>query len=71
MPLEGKHLSEEQIADLSRWIKDGAAWPAIRVPASLGKAKPEYEQLKKQHWAWQVLTSPIDVAGKVAADIFS
>jgi mono/diheme cytochrome c family protein len=58
MPLEGKRLSDEQIADLSRWIKGGAAWPAIRVPASLGKAKPEYEQLKKQHWAWQALTSP-------------
>src|SRR5437870_4428224 len=35
MPLApAKRLNEEQIADLSRWIKDGAAWPKPRVPAS-------------------------------------
>src|ERR1700761_193343 len=27
-----KHLTDEQIADLKRWIADGAAWPAVRVP---------------------------------------
>lgn len=58
MPLEGAHLTDEQIATLTTWIKDGAAWPAIRVPASLLKPDPEYEQLKKEHWAWQPLTSP-------------
>ncbi len=58
MPLEGKHLDEEQIAILTKWIKDGAAWPTLRVPASLGKVKPEYEKLKKEHWAWQPLTEP-------------
>ncbi len=58
MPLEGKQLTDEQIADLTTWIKDGAAWPAVRVPASLGKPKPEYEKLKKEHWAWQPLANP-------------
>ena len=58
MPLEGKLLSEEQVADLTKWIKDGAAWPAIRLPASFGKERPEYEKLKKDHWAWQPVTKP-------------
>ncbi len=58
MPLEGKHLNDEQVATLTQWIKDGAAWPAVRVPASLGRLKPEYEKLKKEHWAWQPLTNP-------------
>ncbi|QJW98941.1 PSD1 and planctomycete cytochrome C domain-containing protein [Frigoriglobus tundricola] len=58
MPLEGQHLSDEQVSVLRQWIKDGAAWPAVRVPASLGKPKPEYEKLKKEHWAWQPLTRP-------------
>jgi hypothetical protein len=58
MPLEGKHLNEEQIADLTKWIKDGAAWPALRIPASLGKPKPEYEKLRKDHWAWQPIANP-------------
>jgi mono/diheme cytochrome c family protein len=66
MPLEGKHLTDEEIADLTRWIKDGAAWPAVRLPASLGKLKPEFEVLKKEHWAWQPLTNPKPPAPKSA-----
>ena len=60
MPLEGNELTPEQIADLTTWIKDGAAWPAVKVPASLGKSKAEYEKLKKEHWAWQPLTNPAE-----------
>jgi len=58
MPAEGKFLDEEQIADLTKWIQDGAAWPALRVPASIGKSKPEYEKLKATHWAFQPLKTP-------------
>ncbi|MBA4192288.1 MAG: hypothetical protein C0467_30325 [Planctomycetaceae bacterium] len=58
MPLEGKHLSDEQTEILAKWIKDGAAWPAIRIPATLGRPKAQYEKLKKEHWAWQPLTEP-------------
>jgi hypothetical protein len=43
---------------LTTWIKDGAAWPPVKVPASLGKPKPFYEKLKREHWAWQPLTNP-------------
>lgn len=50
-----KHLSEEQIADLARWIKDGAGWPKPMVPASIGRHNAAYEKLRKQHWAWQPL----------------
>ena len=64
MPQEGKHLTDEQVADLTTWIKDGAAWPAVRVPAALGKPKPEYEKLKKEHWAWQPLTNPKSPDGR-------
>ena len=58
MPAEGEHLTDEQVATLSKWIADGAVWPAVKVPASLGKSKPQYETLKKEHWAWQPLTKP-------------
>jgi cytochrome c553 len=58
MPAEGKPLTEQQIADLTKWIKDGAAWPAVTVPASISKPKPEYEKLRKEHWAWQPLIYP-------------
>jgi hypothetical protein len=43
-----------------------AAWPAVRVPASLGKTKPEYEKLKKEHWAYQPLGKPAVPAVKDA-----
>jgi hypothetical protein len=50
-----KELTEEQIADLTRWIKDGAAWPKARVPASITRPNPEYAKHRKEHWAWQPL----------------
>jgi Protein of unknown function (DUF1549)/Protein of unknown function (DUF1553)/Planctomycete cytochrome C len=58
MPLEGKHLTDEEVDVLRQWIKDGAAWPAVHIPSSLGKVKPEYEKLKKEHWAFQPIAKP-------------
>lgn len=58
MPAEGKPLTEQQVADLRTWIKDGAAWPKPQVPASIGKPNPEYAKLKKEHWAWQPIKDP-------------
>src|SRR5436190_17128062 len=34
MPPE-KPLADEQIADLKKWIADGAAWPPVLLPASV------------------------------------
>ena len=57
MPPE-KHLAEEEIAILERWIREGAVWPQPRLPGSVGANAAEYEKLKKEHWAWQPLTDP-------------
>jgi hypothetical protein len=51
----GKQLAAEQMADLAKWIEDGAAWPAVRVPASLAKPSARYAALRRQHWSWQPL----------------
>jgi hypothetical protein len=58
MPLEGEHLNDEQISVLKKWIDDGATWPSVVVPSGVGQLKPKYEQLKKEHWAWQPLSNP-------------
>jgi hypothetical protein len=58
MPLEGEHLTDEQIAILSKWIADGAAWPPVKVPGNIGQDRPKYEKLRKEHWAWQPLKLP-------------
>jgi hypothetical protein len=50
-----KQLSAEQIADLTKWIKEGAAWPEVGVPVDFGKKNEKYEKLRKEHWAWQPL----------------
>ena len=50
-----KQLSAEQVADLEKWIAEGAAWPAAELPADIGQSNPEYERLRKEHWAWQPL----------------
>lgn len=51
-------LTEEEINDLRQWINDGAVWPGPEVPYELTEANPEYETLRKNHWAWQPLQSP-------------
>ncbi|MFZ4765328.1 MAG: PSD1 and planctomycete cytochrome C domain-containing protein [Roseimicrobium sp.] len=58
MPKEGEPLTDEEIADLKTWIKDGAAWTRERIPPNLGKTRPDYEILKAKHWAWQPVKSP-------------
>ncbi len=58
MPREGEPLTDEQIAALARWIGDGAPWPVIKVPASVGKTNESYESLKREHWAWQRIKNP-------------
>lgn len=50
-----KQLSEQQIADLTKWIQDGAAWPKVEFTLPMGDPHPEYERLRKEHWAWQPL----------------
>ena len=52
-----KQLSPEQIADLTQWVRDGAAWPAVGVAVDLNKPNEKYEKLRKEHWAWQPLTA--------------
>jgi hypothetical protein len=50
-----KKLSDEQIADLEKWVTDGAAWPRVDVPLALDTPNAKYDELKQNHWAWQPL----------------
>jgi cytochrome c553 len=50
-----KQLSAEQVANLTKWIHDGAAWPQLQVAAASGKSDAKYEKLRNEHWAWQPL----------------
>jgi cytochrome c553 len=63
---QGKQLTDAQVAILTKWIKDGAIWPRVDLPASLGAHKAKYERLRKEHWAWQPLSSPKTPAVKDA-----
>src|SRR5215471_7515819 len=47
MPPKGKKLSDEQIADLTTWVKMGAPDPRVA-----GAAK-NWSDSGKKHWAWQ------------------
>jgi len=50
-----KRLSAEQIAVLTKWIEEGAAWPEVEGVAAVRKPNAKYEALRKDHWAWQPL----------------
>jgi hypothetical protein len=58
MPKEGALLTPTEIADLTAWIKDGVAWPAEKLPESIGRSAAAYDRLRARHWAWQPLTDP-------------
>ena len=66
MPPE-KTLADEEIADLARWIRDGAAWPTASLPSSIGKYEEKYKHLRNEHWAFQPLRDPPVPAVKDAA----
>jgi hypothetical protein len=50
-----KKLTDDEIADLTRWVKEGVAWPEVKGAAFVTKANPTYDKLRKEHWAWQPL----------------
>ena len=52
-----KKLSDEQIADLEKWVTDGAAWPPVEITIPLDKPNAKYDDLLQNHWAWQPLQS--------------
>jgi cytochrome c553 len=56
MPPKGK-LPDAAVADLATWVKMGAPWPkdAARPGKSPAAAetKPDYEKLRREHWAYQ------------------
>jgi mono/diheme cytochrome c family protein len=54
MPNGGTKLKEEEIADLSKWIRDGAAWPAAAVTKNQYIIKPEH----KAFWSFQPVRNP-------------
>lgn len=58
MPRESDPLTEAQVADLTTWIRDGAAWPTEKIPGDLGKLSAKYAELKEKHWAWQPIVRP-------------
>jgi cytochrome c553 len=53
-----KQLAAQEIADLTQWIKDGAAWPKAANSVAISKSSAKYDQLRKEHWAWQPLQDP-------------
>jgi cytochrome c553 len=54
MPPEEK-LSDEEITNLTKWVADGAHWPAVELPEEITEPNEDYEKLKREHWAWQPL----------------
>ena len=67
MPPKNK-LPAPIVADLTLWVKMGAAWPGpVEKPpkGGDGASGPDYEALRKSHWAYQPLAHPVppDVAG--------
>lgn len=64
MPPDSR-LADEEVAILTKWVEDGAAWPVLDVPADLLNSDPTYDKLRANHWAWQPLkvVSPPAVTG--------
>ncbi len=57
MPKGASKLRDQEIADLIRWVKEGAVWPASSIAKSNGDylIKPEH----KNFWSFQPVKKPI------------
>jgi hypothetical protein len=59
MPPKGKKLSDRQISDLTKWVKDGAVWPdTVRPTSRAAKASREITEEDKSWWAFQPIRRP-------------
>lgn len=54
MPKGGAKLSDAEIADLTRWIKEGAPWPADAATKNEYLIKPEHQRF----WSFQPVRQP-------------
>jgi len=56
-----KKLAAAEIADLTKWIKDGAAWPGESAkPVAGGSAKEMiFTEAQRNHWAFQPGRDPV------------
>jgi hypothetical protein len=52
MPPKGK-LPAAAIADLEKWVKDGAYWPGGTATTGAGKSGFDLAKRKAEHWAWR------------------
>ncbi len=58
MPPKAK-LPENVIADLTKWVNDGAYWPDSATTKIAGKSDEiDIEKRKREHWAWQPIRNP-------------
>jgi len=53
MPPKGNKLTDDQIADLTAWVKMGAPDPRVATVA-----QKNWVDSNKKHWAWQPLRKP-------------
>ena len=56
MPPKGEKLSDQQIADLTEWVRRGA--PDPRTIVMTGSSGVKYGGVGKQHWAFQPVKKP-------------
>lgn len=54
MPPRGR-LPKDAVGVLERWITDGAWWPLEEPPREPARTVFDWQQRKRQHWAWQPL----------------
>lgn len=63
MPPRGK-LSDAVIADLTKWVAEGAHWPAGDKTTAAQGNKFDLADRKAAHWSWQPLRDPVIPAPK-------
>ena len=57
MPPKSK-LPAEEIAIITRWVEQGAAWPVGRESATAGMVKPFDLRERAGHWSWRPVRDP-------------
>lgn len=64
MPPDEEPLSEQHVADLARWINDGAAWPKDEQRIGAGTPIDRIAEIRGSHWSLQPVERPLPPESK-------
>jgi hypothetical protein len=70
MPMGGT-LQEQEISDLTTWVKMGAPWPEVKVPAAAAKKEFKITPVQRDFWSFRPIRKVLPPEGRSSTELKS